>query len=67
MNRAQRQLSEGILMTDQYQLTMAQLYFRQGLHTMPAQFDYFYRKNPSYGSHQAGYTIWREPAACCSG
>lgn len=57
MNRAQRQLSEGILMTDQYQLTMAQLYFRQGLHTMPAQFDYFYRKNPSYGSHQAGYTI----------
>lgn len=57
MKRAHRQLSEGILMTDQYQLTMAQLYFRQGLHRMPAQFDYFYRNNPSYGSHQAGYTI----------
>ncbi len=57
MKRAHRQLSEGILMTDQYQLTMAQLYFRQGLHRMPARFEYFYRKNPSYGSHQAGYTI----------
>jgi nicotinate phosphoribosyltransferase len=57
MRRAHRQLSEGILMTDQYQLTMAQLYFRQGLHLMPAQFEYFYRNNPSYGSHQAGYTI----------
>ena len=57
MKRARRQLSEGILMTDQYQLTMAQLYFRQGLHAMPAQFEYFYRNNPSYGSHQAGYTI----------
>lgn len=57
MRRAHRQLSEGILMTDQYQLTMAQLYFRQGLHEMEAQFEYFYRKNPSYGSHQAGFTI----------
>ena len=57
MRRAHRQLSEGILMTDQYQLTMAQLYFRQGLHTMESRFEYFYRKNPSYGSHQAGYTV----------
>ena len=57
MRRAHRQLSEGILMTDQYQLTMAQLYFRQGLHDMDCQFEYFYRNNPSYGSHQAGYTI----------
>ncbi|KJS03237.1 MAG: nicotinate phosphoribosyltransferase [Desulfobulbaceae bacterium BRH_c16a] len=57
MKRAHRNLSEGILMTDQYQLTMAQLYFRQGLHRMPAQFEYFYRNNPSYGSHQAGYTV----------
>lgn len=57
MNRAHRQLSEGILMTDQYQLTMAQLYFRQGLHTMEAQFEYFYRNNPDYGAHQAGYTV----------
>jgi nicotinate phosphoribosyltransferase len=57
MRRAHRQLSEGILLTDQYQLTMAQLYFRQGLHDMEAQFEYFYRSNPSYGSHQAGYAV----------
>ncbi|PIE56102.1 MAG: nicotinate phosphoribosyltransferase [Desulfobulbus propionicus] len=57
MNRKQRQLSEGILLTDQYQLTMAQLYFHQGIHERPVQFEYFYRKNPNYTSHQAGYTI----------
>ena len=43
--------------TDQYQLTMAQLYFRLGLHERPAQFDYFYRRNPDYGAHQAGYCV----------
>lgn len=57
MKRAHRDLSEGILLTDQYQLTMAHLYFRQGLHRMPVQFEYFYRNNPSYGSHQSGFTI----------
>ncbi len=57
MNRAHRELSEGILLTDQYQLTMAHLYFRQGLHRMPVQFEYFYRNNPSYGPHQSGFTI----------
>lgn len=57
MKRADRQLSEGILMTDQYQLTMAQLFFHQQLHTRPVQFEYFYRRNPSYGSHQAGFTV----------
>lgn len=47
----------GILLTDQYQLTMAQLYFRMGLHERMAQFDHFFRSNPDYGNHQAGYCI----------
>ncbi|MBE2237540.1 MAG: nicotinate phosphoribosyltransferase [Caldilineaceae bacterium] len=47
----------GILFTDQYQLTMAQLYFRHGLHETEVQFDHFYRRNPDYAQHQAGYCI----------
>ena len=50
-------MTEGILFTDQYQLTMAQLYFREGLHERPAQFEHYYRANPNYGSHQAGYAV----------
>ncbi len=50
-------LTNGILFTDQYQLTMAQLYFRMGLHEKRAQFDHFYRKNPNYGEHQAGFCV----------
>jgi len=57
MKQAGRRTAEGILFTDQYQLTMAQLYFRMGLHERPAQFDHFFRKYPNYGSHQAGYCI----------
>ena len=53
----QRGHSEGILFVDQYQLTMAQLYFDEGLHERPAQFDYFFRTYPDYGRHQAGYCI----------
>lgn len=49
--------STGILFTDQYQLTMAQLYFEHGLHETHAQFDHFYRSNPDYGLHQAGYCV----------
>ncbi len=49
--------AEGILFTDQYQLTMAQLYFDQGLHEKNAQFDYFFRRYPDYGEHKAGYCI----------
>lgn len=48
---------EGILFTDQYQLTMAQLYFRMGIHERPAQFEHFFRSYPDYGSHQAGYCV----------
>ena len=50
-------LSAGILATDQYQLTMAQVYFRQGLHQRRARFDWFFRSYPDYGEHQAGYAI----------
>ncbi len=49
--------ARGILFTDQYQLTMAQLYFRHGLHELEVQFDHFYRHNPNYAQHQAGYCI----------
>jgi nicotinate phosphoribosyltransferase len=52
-----RAVAEGILLTDQYQLTMAQLYFRMGLHEKPAQFDHTFRSYPDYGIHQAGYCI----------
>lgn len=52
-----RATAEGILFTDQYQLTMAQLYFRLGLHDAPAQFDHFFRSYPNYGNHQAGYCV----------
>lgn len=51
------QTAEGILFTDQYQLTMAQLYFRMGLHERTVQFDHFFRSYPNYNDHQAGYCI----------
>lgn len=57
MNYKSSQVSEGILFTDQYQLTMAQLYFTLGIHEKDAQFDHFFRNYPDYGSHQAGYCI----------
>lgn len=40
----------GILTTDQYQLTMAQLYWQEGLADRTAQFDYFFRSYPDYGT-----------------
>lgn len=52
-----RPTAEGILFTDEYQLTMAQLYFRMGLHERHAQFDHFFRHYPDFGSHMAGYCI----------
>lgn len=52
-----QQLAAGVLYTDFYQLTMAQLYYRAGLHEHRAQFDHFYRRNPNYGAHQAGYAV----------
>jgi nicotinate phosphoribosyltransferase len=57
MKDNQQRLAEGILYTDQYQLTMAQLYYRYGIHEYRAQFDHFFRTYPDYGLHQAGYCI----------
>ncbi len=57
MKPSDRLTAEGILFTDQYQLTMAQLYHRMGLHDKMAQFDHFFRRYPNYGLHQAGYCI----------
>jgi nicotinate phosphoribosyltransferase len=57
MKKFNPQISEGILFTDQYQLTMAQVYYRAGLHEKLVQFDHFFRQYPDYGSHKAGYCI----------
>ncbi|MEO8285881.1 MAG: nicotinate phosphoribosyltransferase [Chloroflexota bacterium] len=57
MNPMERATAEGILFTDQYQLTMAQVYFRAGLHEKHVQFDHFFRNYPNYGTHQAGYCV----------
>jgi nicotinate phosphoribosyltransferase len=54
---SEQRIAEGILYTDQYQLTMAQVYFRMGLHERRAQFDHFFRDYPHYDDHQAGYCI----------
>jgi nicotinate phosphoribosyltransferase len=73
MNPSEQQLAEGILFTDQYQFTMAQMYFRLGLHEKQSQFDYFFRDYPDYGGHKAGYCInaglewlldWMQAARC---
>lgn len=52
-----KNLMEGFLFTDQYQLTMAQLYHQLGYHEEIVQFDYFFRDYPDYGNHKAGYCI----------
>ncbi len=57
MKTSYQQIAEGILYTDQYQLTMAQLYYRMGLHEKQVQFDHFFRNYPDYDLHQAGYCI----------
>jgi nicotinate phosphoribosyltransferase len=57
MRPEDRPTAEGILFTDEYQLTMAQLYFRMGIHETPALFEHFFRSYPSYGMHKAGYCI----------
>ena len=57
MNSADRRMAEGVLFTDMYELTMAQLYFRKGLHEKRARFEHFFRHYPDYGSHRAGYCV----------
>ncbi len=49
--------TRGPLFCDMYELTMAQVYVREGLADRTAQFDAFYRSNPDYGTHQAGYCV----------
>jgi nicotinate phosphoribosyltransferase len=51
------ELRRGILSTDAYQLTMAQLYLRHGLHERDVRFEHFFRSYPDYGTHQAGYCV----------
>ena len=58
MTQTDASLTEGALFTDQYQLSMAQLYFREGVHERPARFDFTFRSYPDYGRHQAGYCIF---------
>jgi len=57
MKQADQETAEGILFTDQYQLSMVQLYYRLKLHEKPVQFDHFFRRYPDYGIHRAGYCI----------
>ena len=57
MKASDRKTAEGILFTDQYQLTMGQVYFHMGLHEKEAQFDHFFRNYPDYGGHKAGYCV----------
>lgn len=57
MIQAEQRIAEGILFTDFYQLTMAQLYYRTGLHEKQVQFDHFFRSYPDYGVHKAGYCV----------
>lgn len=57
MQHASQDIAQGILFTDFYQLTMAQVYFRLGLHERTVQFDHFFRRYPDYDSHKAGYCV----------
>ena len=57
MKPSEKRIAEGILFTDQYQLTMAQLYHRMGLHEKRVQFDHYFRNYPDYDTHKAGYCI----------
>jgi len=57
MDHQQQATAEGILFTDMYQLTMAQLYYRYGLHEKQVQFDHFFREYPDYGTHKAGFCV----------
>ena len=57
MKQRDQETAEGILFTDMYQLTMAQVYYRMGMHERLVQFDHFFRDYPDYGTHKAGYCI----------
>ncbi|MEM9605332.1 MAG: nicotinate phosphoribosyltransferase [Pseudomonadota bacterium] len=46
-----------ILFTDLYQLTMGQVYFREGLAETSSHFEHYFREYPDYGNHQAGFCV----------
>jgi nicotinate phosphoribosyltransferase len=54
---ARAALRHGVLSTDAYQLTMAQLYLRAGLHERRVRFEHFFRSYPDYGEHRAGFCV----------
>ena len=49
--------TRGPLFTDMYELAMAQVYVAHGISERRAQFDYFFRSTPDYGTHQAGFCV----------
>ena len=49
--------TRGPLFTDMYELAMAQAYVSEGISERRAQFDYFFRSAPDYGTHQAGFCV----------
>jgi hypothetical protein len=57
LKKFNQKVTEGFLFIDQYELVMAQLYFKMGVHEQPVQFEHFFRDYPDYGSHKAGYCI----------
>ncbi len=57
LKKFDQNVSEGFLFTDQYELVMAQFYFKHGLHNQPTQFEHYFRNYPDYGTHKAGYCI----------
>lgn len=57
LEASNKNIADGILFTDQYQLTMAQLYFKLGFHEKIGRFEHFFREYPDYGAHKAGYCI----------
>jgi len=57
LKKFNQKVTEGFLFVDQYELVMAQLYFKMGVHEQPVQFEHFFRDYPDYGSHKAGYCI----------
>ncbi len=57
LKKFNQSISEGILYTDQYEIVMAQLYYKHGLHEKHAQFDHYFRNYPNYGTHKAGYCV----------
>ena len=53
----EQDINRSFLYTDMYELTMAQVYYRMGIHEQQAQFDHFFRSYPDYGIHHAGYCV----------